>query len=64
MPCTVDLVFTGPPDLDGPRLIEIESPPGHSVRVGSWLLRPDGQWVLRLDVDEEEIGAAPDEGAA
>lgn len=45
----VDVVFDGPPDHEAPRFIEVESPPGKSIRAGEWIKREDGYWALRLD---------------
>ena len=44
----VDIVFDGPPDHDAPRFLEVESPPGTSIRFGEWVHRDDGYWVLRF----------------
>lgn len=44
----IDIVFDGPPGVIAPRFVEVESPPGVSIRMGEWLLRDDGFWVLRL----------------
>lgn len=49
----IDIVFDGPPDHTMPRFIEVESE-GKSIRIGQWLLRPDGYWVLRIPT--EQIG--------
>ena len=48
MTLPIDIVFDGPPGPNGPRFIEAESPPGISIRFGTWLQRPDGYWVLRI----------------
>lgn len=50
----VNLVFDGPPGHVGPRFIEAEDEQGHSIRVGSWVQRPDGYWVLRISVVVED----------
>ena len=44
----IDIVFDGPPDLNGGRLVEIEDASGHSVSIRSWHQRADGFWVLRI----------------
>ena len=42
----IDIVFSGEgPDL---RFVEVESPPGHSIRFGNWVDRGDGFAVLRF----------------
>lgn len=43
-----DIVFDGPPEHEAGRFVEVECPPGTSVRVGEWVKRPDGFWALRL----------------
>ena len=47
----VDIVFSGPPDHDAPRFIEVENDRGQSIAFGQWMQRPDGSWVLRFDKD-------------
>jgi hypothetical protein len=44
----IDIVFDGPPEHDGPRLVEVESPPGRSICLGEWVQREDGYWALRF----------------
>ena len=44
----LDFVFDGPPDRDSPRLVEVEDEHGRSVRIGEWIKRAGGFWVLRL----------------
>jgi hypothetical protein len=45
---TVDIVFDGPPGHESGRFVEVESPPGRSVKFGEWVKRDDGYWVLRF----------------
>lgn len=45
----IDIVFDGPPSHEAPRFVEVESPPGKSIRFGKWLQRDDGYWVLRFN---------------
>jgi len=45
----IDIVFDGPPGHEAGRFVEIESPPGRSVRYGEWIMRENGYWVLRID---------------
>jgi len=40
------IVFDGPPDHNGPRFIEVETPEGKSVNAGEWRRRPDNLWEL------------------
>lgn len=42
------IVFDGPPGPDAGRFVEVETPDGKSVSVGSWHDRPDGFVELRL----------------
>jgi hypothetical protein len=44
-----DFVVDAPPAPGHrPRLIEVEDEHGRSITIGTWLQRPDGQWVLRI----------------
>lgn len=45
-----DIIFDGPPGPDTPSFVEVEDPPGTSVRLGEWLRRDDGRWILRFSV--------------
>ncbi len=48
-PDYVDIVFTGPPGPDTEaHFVEVEDPRGYSMRLGEWLEREDGYWVLRI----------------
>lgn len=44
----IDIVFDGPPAHESGRFIEVENNEGASIRVGEWLERADGLWVLRI----------------
>lgn len=48
----IDIVFDGPPGLDGGRFVEVEigNDQVHyrSMRFGKWIDRGDGYWTLRL----------------
>lgn len=44
-----DIVFDGPPSQPAPRFVEVENEQGASVKVGEWVERDDGYWVLRLE---------------
>ena len=48
----VDVVFDGPPGHVAGRFVEVENSDGQSVRVGEWVQRPDGYWVLRMPVSK------------
>lgn len=54
----VDVVFDGLPGPDGCRFIEVESPPGTSVRFGEWVRRDDGFAALRFA--RPSAGAVPE----
>lgn len=44
----LDIVLDGPPsDLTG-AFVEVESPAGTGIKVGTWIDRGDGFWALRL----------------
>lgn len=49
MPREIRIVFDGPPSAEGPRFVEVEDERGHSLSVGSWHQRDDGNWELRID---------------
>lgn len=51
-----DIVFDGAPGPLAPRFVEIENPPGISIRLGGWFQRDDGRWVIRFTPRD----AAPD----
>lgn len=44
---TIDIVFDGPPGPTAGRFVEVERD-GQSIRIGSWVQRDDGYWVLRI----------------
>lgn len=44
----IDIVFDGPPGSEGGRFIEVEDEHGRSIRLGEWVERVDGYWVLRV----------------
>lgn len=44
----IDIVFDGPPGPEAGRFVEVENAQGASIRVGDWIERPDGYWVLRI----------------
>lgn len=44
----IDIVFDGPPAHESGHFIEVENPEGASIRVGEWVEREDGYWVLRI----------------
>ena len=45
----IDIVFDGPPSHESGRFVEVEDEAGASIRIGEWLKREDGFWVLRFD---------------
>lgn len=45
----IDIVFDGPDGPSAGRFIEVENDKGISIKMGTWILRQDGYWVLRLD---------------
>lgn len=51
----IDIVFDGPPSpqengCSAPHFVEVEDASRRSIRVGEWVERDDGYWVLRIDV--------------
>lgn len=44
----IDVVFTGPPDHDPPRFVEVEDEQGRSIGCGTWVERENGRWALRI----------------
>jgi hypothetical protein len=43
-----DVVLDGPPGPVSGRFVEVENESGESIRIGEWVERPDGYWVLRI----------------
>ena len=56
---TIDIVFDGPPEHEAGRFVEVERD-GKSIRLGEWVNRPDGYWVLRIP-DPEQLSGEPQE---
>ena len=48
----IDIVFDGPPSPEPGRFVEVEDANGNSIRVGEWMERDDGAWVLRITRQE------------
>lgn len=48
----VDVVFEGAPGPDGLRFVEVETEHGAGVKLGQWLERHNGQWVLRVAIGD------------
>lgn len=48
----IDIVFDAPPGPEPGRFIEVEDTSGNSIRVGEWMERDDGAWVLRITRQE------------
>ncbi|TCO43581.1 hypothetical protein EV646_112158 [Kribbella antiqua] len=44
----INIVFDGPPAPEGGRFVEVETDDGHSISIGQWLQRSDGNWALRI----------------
>lgn len=60
---SVDIVFEGT-HVEGEPLtfVEVESPPGTSIKIGDWVRRTDGYHALRIPIqDGHEIQDAPDD---
>ena len=57
----VDIVFDGPPGPESGRFVEVESPPGRSIRLGMWIKLDGGLWALRVRKDDltAEPGTTP-----
>ena len=47
-PNHIDIVFDGPPSHQSGRFVEVENAHGHGMAFGTWVLRTDGFWVLRI----------------
>jgi hypothetical protein len=43
-----DIVFDGPPSHESGRFVEVEDDQQRSVKIGEWVQRDDGYWVLRI----------------
>jgi hypothetical protein len=57
-----------PPDLTAGsgRFVEVETDDGHSIAIGVWTHRPDGDWSLRIDgvpIPRQPSTDRPDEAA-
>jgi len=48
----LDIVFDGPPRPEPGGFVEVEDVNGNSIRVGEWIEREDGKWVLRITHEE------------
>lgn len=46
----VDIVFDGPPSMPAPRFVEVEDMEGKGIKLGEWIKRDDGYWVLRVPI--------------
>ncbi|TCM51396.1 hypothetical protein [Kribbella sp. VKM Ac-2568] len=60
----INIVFDGPPAHDGGRFVEVETDDGRSMRIGQWLERADGRWVLRIEnvqIPSPDVINRPDE---
>ena len=44
----IDIVFDSPPEAIAGCFVEVEDSQGRSIKVGEWVRRPDGYWVLRI----------------
>lgn len=44
----IDIVCDGPPGPEAGRFVEVEDDTGCSIRLGEWIQRSDGYWVLRF----------------
>ncbi len=51
----IDVVFDGPPGPTAGRFVEVENELGASIKVGEWIKRADGFWVLRISNMHELI---------
>lgn len=52
----MDIVFDGPTGNLGPRLVEVEIG-GRGIRLGQWMVRPDGYHVIRYSPEALEEAA-------
>ena len=48
----IDIVFDGPPGPESGRFIDVEDDQSKGIKLGEWLQRPDGYWVLRITPEE------------
>ena len=44
----IDIVFDGPPGPECGRFVEVEDQLGRGMKLGEWLQREDGYWVIRV----------------
>jgi len=45
----IRIVFDGPPGPESGSFVEVENEEGHSIHIGKWHERDNGQWELRID---------------
>lgn len=65
----VDILFDGPPSHKSGRFVEVENSKRQSIKIGEWIHRDDGYWVLRFArsdarakvADWQPIESAPDD---
>lgn len=50
---TVQIVFDGAPGPEAGRFVEVENEAGSSIKLGTWVKRPDGYWALRFQTFDE-----------
>lgn len=58
-PAYVDVVIDGPPEHLAGRFVEVETPEGSSIRIGEWIERDDGYWMLRIPVSPQPAEPTP-----
>ena len=52
----IDVVFDGPPGRESGRFVEVEDASGRGIKLGEWVHREDGYWVLRF-VHSEHVSS-------
>ncbi len=51
----INIIFDGPPSPPTPgRFVEVETDDGKSIKVGEWVRKDGGFWVLRIEKLPEE----------
>lgn len=55
LPNAIHIVFDGPPEQEGGRFVEVETPDGRSISVGEWIQKGD-YWHLVIPMRRTAVG--------
>lgn len=54
----VDIMFDGPAHKINSHFVEVENDQGASIKIGEWVKRGDGYWVLRIPTAQLALAPA------